>query len=193
MAVRQAMFRYRGYTPLPFLIVMLVFGRPSAWTLVPGFALVAAGGWFRLWGVAIAGSETRTTVTVGATHLVTTGPFAYVRNPLYAGNILIYCGVAVMANGLTPWLLLGVLLFFVVQYRLIVSLEEEHLRRQFGGEFERYRAAVPRFVPTLRRYPRQTTPQPRLDWSRGWVSERRTRQAILLVAALLILLSQIRT
>ena len=97
MDFRQRIFQYRSYIPIPFLIVMVIFARPTVLSIVAGLGIVLIGEFIRLWGVAIAGSETRTTGPVGGTFLITKGPFAYVRNPLYVGNILIYCGVRVMA------------------------------------------------------------------------------------------------
>ena len=96
MDVRQRLFQYRSYTPIPFLLIMVFFAQPTRISLIVGLATILAGEGVRLWGVAIAGSETRTTGPVGGTFLVTTGPFAYVRNPLYVGNMLIYLGVGVM-------------------------------------------------------------------------------------------------
>ena len=165
---------------------MVIFAQPTIGTLLIGIAMVLGGEFLRLWSVAIAGSETRTTGPVGGTYLITTGPFAYVRNPLYLGNIIIYTGVGVMANALTPWLAIGALIYFVFQYSLIVSLEEGYLASTFGDEFQRYCVAVPRFVPGWRRYVPGENPQPELDWKEGMRSESRTLQAIVLVTTVLI-------
>ena len=188
MDVRQRLFQYRSYTPIPFLLVMIVFEHPTVVSLIVGIVIILCGESVRLWGVAIAGSETRTTGPVGGTFLITTGPFAYVRNPLYVGNMLIYFGVGVMSNALFPWLALGALLYFFIQYSFIVSLEEEYLRAKFGETFTQYCLAVPRFVPSISRYSAGVNQQPELEWRRGIISERRTLQAIgLLTAALTFL------
>ena len=81
-------FKYRSYTPIPFLILMLIFEKASVTSLVTGFVIALAGELIRLWGVSWAGSETRTTGGVGGSFLVISGPFAHVRNPLYVGNIM---------------------------------------------------------------------------------------------------------
>jgi protein-S-isoprenylcysteine O-methyltransferase Ste14 len=188
MDIRQLLFRYRSYTPIPFLILMVFFAAPTASSLATGLALVAAGEFLRLWGVAIAGSETRTTGSVGGTYLVTRGPFAYVRNPLYVGNILLYAGVGVMSNALFPWLTVGAVLYFLFQYSRIVSLEEEYLRSAFGEDFARYCSHVPRFFPALQPFDGGTHEQPEIDWKRGLLSERRTFQAIGLIALVLVIL-----
>jgi protein-S-isoprenylcysteine O-methyltransferase Ste14 len=178
MDLRQRLFQNRSYTPIPFLVVMIIFADPTPVSLAAGFCLVAGGEFLRLWGVAIAGSETRTTGPVGGTFLITCGPFAFVRNPLYVGNMMIYFGVGVMSYALFPWFSLIAVCYFAWQYSQIVSLEEEHLAGAFGDEYRRYCLAVPRFIPRFTSYQRGDNPQPELDWSRGLKSEMRTLQAI---------------
>jgi protein-S-isoprenylcysteine O-methyltransferase Ste14 len=190
MDFRQRLFQYRSYTPIPFLLVMIVFAHPTIISMVLGALSVLAGEFLRLWGVAIAGSETRTTGPVGGTFLITTGPFSYVRNPLYVGNMLLYVGVGIMAG--LPLFALFALVYFFFQYSLIVSLEEEYLHKTFGDDFKRYCAEVPRFFPAMRKYAGGAHEQPELQWRRGMQSERRTLQAILLVAILLIILMFVR-
>lgn len=188
MDFRQRLFQYRSYTPIPFLIVMMIFARPTIESLTTGFVVIVLGESIRLWGVAIAGSETRTTGPVGGTYLITRGPFSYVRNPLYVGNILIYVGVGIMSNAVFPWLALIALIYFFWQYSLIVNLEEEHLREKFGEEYKRYCESVPRFFPLPRRYQQGEHAQPELDWKRGIISEKRTLQAITVLTIVLAIL-----
>ncbi len=171
---------------------MAIFAQPSLESIATGLAAVVAGEFLRLWGVAIAGSETRTTDRVGGTFLITTGPFAYVRNPLYLGNIIVYVGFGVMSFALFPWLPALALVFFTWEYSMIVSLEEQHLAVKFEVQYERYRRSVPRFVPTLKKYVAENNPQPEIDWKRGFISEKRTLQAITLLTAAVFALWYIR-
>ncbi|HXX65471.1 MAG TPA: isoprenylcysteine carboxylmethyltransferase family protein, partial [Bacteroidota bacterium] len=67
--IRRLIFRMRSYTPIPFLLVMVYFARPTPLSLVIGFAVLFVGEIIRFWGVAIVGAETRTTGTVGGTYL----------------------------------------------------------------------------------------------------------------------------
>jgi protein-S-isoprenylcysteine O-methyltransferase Ste14 len=183
------MFRYRSYTPLPFLLAMVAFARPTLVSMCAGVAVVVLGELIRFWGVSIAGSETRTTGTVGGTFLITTGPFAYVRNPLYVGNILLYAGVGIMSMALFPWLLIVAVLWFICQYTLIVLQEEAYLAGHFGEAYAEYRRSVHRFLPRLTPY-RDASPAPkRVSIAEGLASERRTLQAIGLVILLLLALS----
>lgn len=190
--IRRLFFTYRSYTPIPFLIAMIIFARPTLLSLVVGFAIVLLGEAIRFWGVSIAGSETRTTGTVGGTYLITNGPFAYVRNPLYVGNMVMYAGIGVMSLALFPWLVIGACVWFFIQYYLIVTKEEEYLAERFGNEYEHYRRNVRRFLPRLTPYV-APTPAPKHARAReGFASEARTLQAIGIVTLLLVALFVVR-
>jgi protein-S-isoprenylcysteine O-methyltransferase Ste14 len=173
---RQRLFHYRSYTPFPYLVLVAFFARPTIVSIAAGLFFVIAGEYLRLWGVAIAGSETRTTGSVGGTYLVTDGPFAHVRNPLYLGNMILYAGIGIMAN--TPFLTAAGFIFFYIQYTLIISLEEEALLKKFGEQYLRYVGSVPRFIPTIRKYTQSDHAQPEHSWKKGFESEKRTLQAI---------------
>lgn len=166
---------------------MIAFAQPTLPTLLAGAVVALLGEAMRFWGVAYAGPLTRVTGSVGAPELITSGPFSHVRNPLYVGNILLYVGFGVMANALTPWLVAGTALYFVIQYAAIVSLEEEFLAKEFGSVFEEYGKLVPRFLPRLVpvREVRKENQKP--DWPGARRSERRTFQAMALVGALVVL------
>lgn len=183
---RKLVFKYRSYTPLPFLLVMVMFAKPTIMSLVIGFAIIVLGEAIRFWGVSIAGSETRTTGGVGGTYLITNGPFAFVRNPLYVGNMLLYIGVGVMSMALFPWLLIVAAVWFYIQYTLIVSKEEEYLAERFGADYEHYRQSVPRFFPRLVPYLAPNPSPKKVRPSEGFASERRTLQAIGLVTLLIV-------
>jgi protein-S-isoprenylcysteine O-methyltransferase Ste14 len=165
---------------------MVWFAQPTIVSMILGFLLIVCGESCRFWGVSIAGSETRTTGKVGGTYLITNGPFSYVRNPLYVGNMLMYAGVGVMSMALFPWLLLVAVLWFYLQYYLIVTKEEEYLAERFGKEYEGYKRGVGRFSPRLTRYVSPNPPQKSVSAREGFASERRTLQAIGLVTLLVI-------
>lgn len=190
--IRTLIFTYRSYTPIPFLVLMVVFGRPTAESMLLGFCLLVAGEALRFWGVSIAGSETRTTGGVGGTYLITNGPFAYVRNPLYLGNMLIYGGIGIMSLALFPWLFLVAVAWFYLQYSLIVSREEEYLAVRFGADYEAYCSAVRRFLPRLLPYRASRVPDKTVSFREGLASERRTLQAVVLVTLALVVLYLLR-
>jgi protein-S-isoprenylcysteine O-methyltransferase Ste14 len=188
---RQKIFSYRSYTPIPFLIVMLIFAKPTLWSLLIGLLIALVGELIRFWGVGYAGGETRTTGPVGGSKLVTNGPYAYVRNPLYLGNMLMYLGFGVMSMALFPYFQIIGLIYFFVQYYLIVTLEEDYLSRAFPDEYALYIKHVPRFIPRLKRY--EYASNFKFDIKEALRSERRTLQAFLLVVALNILIFIFKT
>ena len=186
MTINQFLFRNRSYTPIPFLVVMVIFAEPSILSLILGFVVAASGELLRAWGVFYVGSETRVTGKVGASRLVTSGPFAHVRNPLYVGNILLYVGIGVMSMSLFPWLQIFALLWFIFQYTMIVQEEEVFLSGEFGDEYQRYLKAVPRFLPRISSYNPEKPDS--IDWSAGWKSETRTLQAFAIVTLVIVLI-----
>jgi protein-S-isoprenylcysteine O-methyltransferase Ste14 len=182
-----AFFKYRSYTPIPFLLIMFFYENANIWSLILGFVISVAGELIRLWGVSYAGSETRTT-TVGGSYLVISGPFAHVRNPLYLGNILMYFGIGVMSFALFPYLQIIALLFFTIQYQFIVSEEENYLQNSFGEKYSEYKKKVPRFFPRVSAYRNNELQQPKFSLKAGIRSERRTFQAFGFVCLTIILL-----
>ena len=185
--IAKLLFKYRSYTPIPFVIVMLLFQKANIYSILIGLVMVLTGESFRFWGVAYAGSETRTTSKVGGSHLVISGAFAYLRNPLYLGNILIYVGVGVMSMALFPYLQIVAFLFFYFQYRLIIAEEEEYLQSTYGKQFEKYKQNVPRLIPSIKAYNSKDVTQPPLNIKAGLRSERRTFQAMGVISSLIII------
>lgn len=184
--LRQKLFHYRSYTPIPFLLVMVVFASPSPSMFLAGAVVLVLGELTRFWGVAYAGALTRVTGSVGAPALVVAGPFSYVRNPLYVGNILMYTGVGIMAGALSPWLVIAAAAYFIFQYSMIVSLEEEFLEKEFGEAYAEYRKNVPRFIPRLTPWSSAAASAQGPDWNGALASETRTFQAMALVTLLII-------
>jgi len=187
-SIQANIFKYRSYTPIPFLVLMLLFRAPNIYSLIIGFAVAASGELIRLWGVSYAGSETRTTGPVGGTYLVISGPFAHVRNPLYVGNILLYMGIGIMSMALFPYLQIAAFVFFYMQYKFIVNEEEAYLKKAFGGQYEEYYENVPRFLPRLSAYKNHQVTQPKYNIAAGLKSERRTLQAFSIVSLTIIII-----
>jgi protein-S-isoprenylcysteine O-methyltransferase Ste14 len=186
--LRQKLFQYRGYMPIPFLLAMIVFAQPTNVTMLVGFVIAALGEFTRFWGVAYAGSLTRVTGSVGAPEVIVSGPFAHVRNPLYVGNIMTYVGIGVMSNALFPWLVIGAFVWFIFQYVLIVQLEEEFLEGHFGEPYLVFKRNVPRFLPRVSPYRGEAQAHQPPRWGEAVRSERRTFQALALVMAILVAL-----
>ena len=186
-------FKYRSYTPIPFLVLMLIFQKSTPLTLIIGFAVALIGELIRFWGVSWAGSETRSTGGVGGTFLIISGPFAYVRNPLYFGNILLYLGLGIMSFALFPYLQIVAIIFFLIQYYFIVGEEEKYLLEKFKDDYKDYCKHVPAFFPRLFPYKNSSIVQPPRNPKAGFRSEKRSLQAFIGISLLLIILWIIRS
>lgn len=111
--------------------------RPSWSAMAVGAIVVAAGLWLR----ALASGHVRKNEA-----LATSGPYAYTRNPLYLGSILIATGFAVAARNWWVGVLFVIMLLAI--YLPVIRSEEEFLQSKFP-EFEAYARAVPRLLPRL--------------------------------------------
>lgn len=186
-------FKYRSYTPIPFLVLMLIFQESTPLTLIVGFVVALTGELIRFWGVSWAGSETRTTGGVGGTFLIISGPFGYVRNPLYVGNILLYLGLGIMSFALFPYLQIVAIIFFLIQYYFIVVEEEKYLLEKFKENYKEYCNHVRAFIPRIISYKNKNIVQPPYNSKAGVRSETRSLQAFLGISLLLIILWLIRS
>src|SRR5215470_14929641 len=80
-------------------------------------------------------------------HLVVTGLYRYVRNPMYVSVVAIICGQALIFG---DWRLsVYGALFWLACHLFVVVYEEPALQRSFGAEYEVFRGNVPRWIPRL--------------------------------------------
>ena len=149
MDIRQFFFRNRSFTPIPIALMIIYFAGANNSFRFIGFILLLIGETIRIWAVSHAGGATRTR-NVGAPALCSSGPYAHSRNPLYVGNMLMYIGIVLIAgvpNGF--FMVMVTTVFFLIQYTLIISLEEETLDTLFGNEYMEYKKNVPPIIPRL--------------------------------------------
>ncbi|HXN09331.1 MAG TPA: isoprenylcysteine carboxylmethyltransferase family protein [Candidatus Acidoferrales bacterium] len=151
---RTIIFKNRGLLLVPVALVLIIFGRPTLVSAIAGVAIAALGELLRIWAVGYSGATTRANV-VTAPALVTAGPYAYVRNPLYVGNTVIAVGFWFAFSGGLNILQSAAMLAFVVLmvagvYATIIPLEEAYLVESFGAPYREYLERVPRIFPTHR-------------------------------------------
>lgn len=79
-----------------------------------------------------------------ADHLVTAGPFAFSRHPLYLAGTLLILGIGLVA-GIAWFLLLAILSAYAVQ-KLAIEREERHLQARFGARYLDYARRVRRWI-----------------------------------------------
>jgi protein-S-isoprenylcysteine O-methyltransferase Ste14 len=153
MTLQAFLFKNRGVLLSLPAGLLARFGRPSAQSIAVGLPFAIAGELIRCWAVGYSGGTTRNDALT-APKLVTAGPYAYVRNPLYLGNFITAAGFAVAFTGKNSRvaraaLVGGSLGAMVALYSAIVAHEEEFLHARFGEDFVRYCDSVPRIVPRL--------------------------------------------
>jgi protein-S-isoprenylcysteine O-methyltransferase Ste14 len=124
--------------PLGFVIAaaVLYLAAPSGMSIVIGLPMALAGALLR----ALAAGTIRKDST-----LANEGLYAWTRNPLYLGSVLLAMGFAVMSASVVSAVLLLVPSLLI--YPNVIRNEEAHLGRLFPGRFEAYRREVPRFLP----------------------------------------------
>lgn len=103
--------------------------------------MILAGETLRLWAASFIGPHSRGT-TLRAPRLVTEGPYALMRHPLYAGNGIVCAGLLVFSGAFLPWLPLVFIPAFLVQYALFMAREERFLAAEWGSAWAEYRAGA---------------------------------------------------
>jgi protein-S-isoprenylcysteine O-methyltransferase Ste14 len=132
----------RSRVPLGFVFAAAFFwfARPTWPSLFAGFVIAIAGILVR----ALASGHIRKNAA-----LATTGPYAYTRNPLYLGSIIIALGFIVAARNF--WIGVAAMAMFAFIYLPVIKAEEKYLRSAFPG-YDCYADEVPRFLPRLTPY-----------------------------------------
>lgn len=123
-----------------FAALYLWLARPTGASMLIGSALVIPGLAVR----ALASGQLQKNE-----QLATTGLYAYTRNPLYLGSLVLSVGFAITARNW--WIGLGVILIFLAIYLPVILGEEAFLQKQFA-EFAEYARRVPRLLPRLRSF-----------------------------------------
>src|SRR5580698_424031 len=125
--------------PLGFVFALVYLGlaKPSFRFLLSSLLLIVPG----LVTRALASGHVRKNEA-----LATSGPYAYTRNPLYLGSLLIGIGFAVAAR--SWWVGVALVVMFFAIYLPVIRAEEKFLRERFP-EFEEYARRVPRMFPRI--------------------------------------------
>ena len=147
----ELVFARRGELLAIPALALVAWGAPSAFSVAVGLPLAFVGEAIRAWAVGYSGVTTRGDA-VTAPALVTAGPYAHVRNPLYVGNVITAAGFALAFTGHNAVatriaLVAGSLGAMLGVYAIVVPHEERYLRATFGEAFDAYTEAVPRVIP----------------------------------------------
>ena len=123
-----------------FAVVYVWLARPTTTSLGVGGLLLIPG--LVLRGLASGHVQKDRQLTIS-------GPYAYTRNPLYLGSLILAAGFAIAAR--SWWIVAIMLLMFAVIYIPVIAGEERYLRQVFP-EYEDYARSVPRLWPRLSPY-----------------------------------------
>ncbi len=120
---------------------------------LPALGVVAIGTLVRVWAAGY---------IVKKSQLSKGGPYAYSRNPLYVGSLLVGMGTYLFIRDW--WLLAFFLGAFGLFYGGAIAREEAYLFNRYGQEFERYKKEAPIFFPRLR--PSPSVRESAFSWTR---------------------------
>jgi protein-S-isoprenylcysteine O-methyltransferase Ste14 len=148
--IRYKRERFRQFIGISFVILVSATGEPKKILFFTGVVLVILGIAARLWA---SGHIKKNKV------LATDGPYAYVRHPLYVGNITLGFGFA-CASGLW-WSLPLLILILLAFYPHAIRREDEKLHHMFKKEWEEWRKETRALIPRLTPY----RPSQRGTWS----------------------------
>lgn len=136
-----------GLPSMPIPVLGTRFLPPAAWSFWSGAVLTAAGLLFTVWARQHIGRNWSAIVTIKQGHeLVTSGPYAIVRHPIYTGLLLAFAGSA-LARG--EWRGILAVAIVLVAFSFKLRIEERWMREQFGEAYQAYARRVSALVPYL--------------------------------------------
>jgi protein-S-isoprenylcysteine O-methyltransferase Ste14 len=157
-------------------LLLVIFAKPDLPGMIVGIILVLLGEGIRIWA---AGHLQKNEV------LTVTGPYAYVKNPLYIGSILITTGFCILAGNI--YLLAASTFMFCFHYIPYKKrVEGERLRHLFGSQFDDYDQKVPDYIPRRTPYSKEKNPW-RFD---NFIENSEEGILMIVIAGILLVLSR---
>lgn len=130
---------------IPLPVLYRHFMPESWWAFWVGAAITVSGLLFSIWARLHLGANWSRSVTIKQDHeLITSGPYALVRHPIYTGLLTAFLGTG-MATTQVRGIVAFVLVFLCLLYKL--RMEERFMRVQFGDVYERYARRVAALIP----------------------------------------------
>lgn len=143
----ERLYQWRDLTAIPIVFILLFIAQPNVGSATIGILVVILGFGLRVYcrGFILAErSEGDDMEDQSIFH--TSGPYALVRNPMYLGNFIMTLGVLIFSG--QAWFSVIAVGAFCFQYYYIVKYEESLLLERHGDAYERYRNAVPAWIPS---------------------------------------------
>jgi protein-S-isoprenylcysteine O-methyltransferase Ste14 len=164
--------RWRVRMGYPVGIAAFWFARPQPKWLFLGVAIAALGLLLRGYAAGHLRKHKQ---------LATSGPYAYTRNPLYLGSVLLAAGFCVASHSLISTVLLAA--YLMIFYPVVIRREQTELKTLYGEAFGEYASRVPPFWPRLSP---ATSSSERFSWAL-YRQNREYEAAIGLVVAMAVL------
>jgi protein-S-isoprenylcysteine O-methyltransferase Ste14 len=186
----ELLYKYRSFTPVPFFLAGIILSNPREDLMIFGAILMVFGELLRIISVSYLGVASRARV-IKREKLITNGPYAHIRNPIYTGNMFLYMGASIYCGSWLPYLLYLVIFYFSIQYSLSVKYEESMLADLYGEPYLNYKESVPRFYPRLSAYPNKSNQK--IDLASAFMSEKTTFLSIIGFILMVQLVSYIKS
>ncbi|MDR3278908.1 MAG: isoprenylcysteine carboxylmethyltransferase family protein [Synergistaceae bacterium] len=179
----ETIFKYRGLVWGTLAVAVLIFPvYPSMPRFVASIPILALGQALRFWAAGVIPKYR--TLVVDAPELVTWGPYAFARNPLYAGNGIMGLGWSLMAGW--GWAAAFAVLYIALYLMVIIPHEEKFLFERFGEEYEQYKKSTPAIFPRLANIRDKAALIRGFDAKKSWFMERHSLRMNIVVTILVL-------
>ena len=157
-------------------LLLVIFAKPQYPGILMGMVLIFLGEGIRIWA---AGHLQKNEV------LTVTGPYAYVKNPLYIGSILITAGFCILADSI--YLLTAAFFMFCFHYiPYKKKVEGDRMKKIFGSQFEDYDGKVPDYLPRWTPYSNE-----KVSWQfRCFIENSEEGILLIILAGIVLILSR---
>ncbi len=157
-------------------LLLVIFAKPQYPGILIGMVLIFLGEGIRIWA---AGHLQKNEV------LTVTGPYAYVKNPLYIGSILITAGFCILADSV--YLLAAAFFMFCFHYiPYKKKVEGDRMKKMFGSQFEDYDGKVPDYLPRWTPYSNE-----KISWQfRCFIENSEEGILLIILAGIVLILSR---
>jgi protein-S-isoprenylcysteine O-methyltransferase Ste14 len=119
------------------------------WRVIPSTLFLLLACVLSWSGTRFLGRQWRMDAGLNADHeLVRTGPYRFVRHPIYASMLCLFCGTALMIASVV--LFLPAVVLFIVGTEIRVGIEDRLLASRFGEQFTQYMNSIPAYIPFVR-------------------------------------------
>ncbi|MEM0287562.1 MAG: isoprenylcysteine carboxylmethyltransferase family protein [Nitrososphaerota archaeon] len=114
------------------------------------FSLIGVAGWLlRVWASSYIGASVVHSADLHGEQLITSGPYSYIRNPLYTGSMMMSLGFVPLLSIQSSFFLMAALAAVIY---FLMQAEEKYLMEYYGEVYRKYKSSVPAFMPSFKRY-----------------------------------------